>query len=221
MSTTKDYIPANPDEFNAYQANFVNQVDIHAPEWNILLPAITPLHDQRMTWDTVYPKAANPQNRTPADVLARQEAQTAYTAVIRTFANQQLMNNPLVTDPDKERLGLHVHSGERHPVRIPDTSPAVIRIDTSESQRHTIHFADEGGALAKPDGVHGCEIYMKKGAEPASDAELTFAGTDTRSPFVVNFDIADMGQTVHYKLRWVNTRAQHGPWSKLASAVVA
>jgi hypothetical protein len=221
MSTAKDYIPTNPDEFNAYQENFVNQVDGNAPRWNIMLPAITPLHEQQAVWNAVYPKAANPNNRTPADVLERQEAQAAYTKEIRTFANQQLVNNPQVTDPDKERLGLHVHSGSRHPAPVPTSSPIVVRIDTSESQQHIIHFADESDKLAKPDGVHGCEIYMKKGEAPASDAEMTFAGTDTRSPFVVNFDIADLGQTVHYKLCWVNTRGQHGPWSKLVSAVVA
>jgi hypothetical protein len=46
-------------------------------------------------------------------------------------------------------------------------------------------------------------------------------GTDTRSSFVKDFDVSDVGQMIHYKLRWVNTRGQHGPWSKLASAVVA
>jgi hypothetical protein len=218
---TKDYIPAGPDTFNAYQKNLVELVDLNQGTWTIPAVSIVPLHDQQVLWNTAYPKAANPQNRTPADVLERQECQAIYTKVIRTFANQQLMNNPLVSDPDKERLGLHVHSGSRHPAPPPTTAPVVIRIDTSESQRHTIHFADEGGGLAKPDGVHGCEVYAKKGAPPASDAELAFAGTDTRSPFVVNFDIADLGQTVYYKLRWVNTRGQYGPWSKQASAVVA
>jgi hypothetical protein len=221
MSTTKDYIPAGPNAFHAYQENYVTQVDENAPAWNITPAAVTPLHERQAVWNEVYPRAANPQNRTMADVLERQEAQADYTKVIRTFSNQQLMNNPLVTDADKERLGLHVHSGSRHPAPAPTSSPIVVKVDTSESQQHTIHFADESDKLAKPDGVHGCEIYMKKGEAPASDAEMTFVGTDTRSPFVVNFDIADLGQTVHYKLRWVNTRGQHGPWSKLASAVVA
>jgi hypothetical protein len=86
------------------------------------------------------------------------------------------MNNPLVTGSDKEQLGLHVHSGSRHPV----SPPVVTRIDVSESQRHTIHFVNKGRGLAKPAGVHGCEIYSKKGASPASDARLTFAGTGIR-----------------------------------------
>jgi hypothetical protein len=73
--STKDYIPASPDTFNVYQENFVNQVDENAPRWGTAPFAIMPLHEQQAVWNTVYPKAANPQNRTPADVLERQEAQ--------------------------------------------------------------------------------------------------------------------------------------------------
>jgi hypothetical protein len=218
---SKDYIPENADIFNAFQENFVNLVDLNQGIWNIPAVSIDPLHNQQALWVVAYPKAISPKNRTPADVLERQECQAIYTKVIRTFANQQLVNNPLVTDPDKERLGLHVHSSSRHPVPPPTTPPVVVKVDTSASQRHIIHFGKDGGGMAKPDGVHGCEMYMKKGEPPTSDAELTFVGTDTRSPFTVDFDIADLGQTVHYKLRWVNTRGQHGPWSKQVSAVVA
>jgi hypothetical protein len=221
MSRGKDYIPSNPDEFNLYQENFLSMADQNQNIWNIADATLNPMRDQQVHWNVVYPKAVNPQNRTPADVLERQEAQAAYTKVIRTFANQQLVNNPLVTDADKERIGLHVHSNSRHPAPVPTSSPVVVKIDTTESQRHTIHFVNENDRLAKPDGVHGCEVYMKKGEAPVSDTELTFVGTDTRSPFVVDFDIADLGQTVHYRLRWVNTRGQYGPWSQLASAVVA
>jgi hypothetical protein len=222
MPTSRDYIPASPDTFNVYQENFVTQVDQNYHRWNIDWDTtVMPLRNWRDQWNAVYPKAVNSQNRTSADVLERKECQADYTRFIRTFANQNLAHNPLVTDPDKERLGLHVHSNTRHPAPTPTTAPVVIKIDSSESQQHTIYFANEGGNLAKPDGVHGCEIYMKKGDAPVSDTEYTFAGTDTRSPFVMKFDESELGQIVHYKLRWVNTRGEHGPWSKQVSAIVA
>jgi hypothetical protein len=37
----------------------------------------------------------------------------------------------------------------------------------------------------------------------------------------MKFDESEQGQIVHYKLRWVNTRGEHGPWSKPEKAVVA
>jgi hypothetical protein len=216
-----DYIPANAYAFDAYQKNFLEIVTQNLTLWNISPATITPLEVRQITWDELYPKADNPKNRTSADVLARQQCQAAYTKDIRTFANQQLMNNPLVTDADKDRLGLHVHSTSRHPAPDPTTSPVITKIDTTESQRHILHFTDESGGRAKPDGVQGCEIFMKKGEVPTTDADFTYAGTNTRSPFVIDFDASELGQTVHYKLRWINTRGKHGPWSRPVSAVVA
>jgi hypothetical protein len=220
MSSTQDYIPKNPDTFHAFQGNYVSEVEENLPQWQISDVDIAPLKTQQAAWDIVYPAAAIPNNRTPADVLARQERQAEYTKVIRTFTNQHLANNPLVSNADKERLGLHIHSNSRHPAPDPTSSPTIIRIDTSERQQHTIHFADESGSRAKPAGVHSCEFFMKKGSPPATDAELVYVGIDTRSPFTINFDSSEVGQTVYYRLRWVNTRGVHGPWSEQWNAVI-
>ncbi|MDR0729578.1 MAG: hypothetical protein LBF19_05610 [Prevotellaceae bacterium] len=217
----KDYIPQGPDKFNAFQGNFLTLVVANKTAWGINDAAIAPLQTRQATWDVLYPKASSPTDRTPADVLARKECQAAYTHDIRGFVNQQLRYNQLVSDPDRERLGLRVPSSSRHPVSPPVTAPAVIHIDTSETRRHTVQFTNEIGARAKPAGVHGCEIYMKKGGDPpVSDAEFIFAGTDTSTPFVVDFDIADIGKTIYYHLRWVNTVGVAGPWSPLVSAIV-
>jgi hypothetical protein len=179
------------------------------------------LEARKTQWDVLYPKASNKGTRSSADVLAREECQAAYTEEIRTFVNQQLRFNPRVSNPDKERLGLNVPSGDRHEAPAPTTAPVVLKIDTTESRRHTIHFVDEGGERAKPEGVHGCEIYMKKGGDPpVDDSEFTFFGTDTKTPAVIDFDMADIGKTVYYQLRWVNTVSVRGPWSQEVSAVV-
>jgi hypothetical protein len=218
---TRDYIPAGPNAFHSYQGNFVTLIDAHKDAWNIAAAAIAPLHTQQAIWDEVYPRAANPQNRTRADVLERRACQAAYAKAIRAFVNQQLAHNALVSDSDRERLGLHVRSASRRPAPDPTSAPVVARVDTSKSQQHTVHIIDASGSRTKPHGVFGCEVYMKKGEAPTSDAELVFAGLSTRSSFIVDFDIPDLGQIVHYRLRWVNTRGRRGPWSELVSAVVA
>jgi hypothetical protein len=216
----RDYVPAGPDAFNAFQENYVTVVGQNLPQWQIADPDFAPLRTLQAAWDIVYPAAVNPHNRTQADVLARKECQAEYTKSIRTFTNQHLANNPLVSNVDKERIGLHIHSNSRHPAPDPTSSPTIIRIDTSERQQHTIYFADESGSRAKPAGVHSCEFFMKKGAPPTTDAELVYVGLDTRSPFTITFDSSEVGQTVYYRLRWVNTRGVHGPWSEQWSAVI-
>ncbi len=42
----------------------------------------------------------------------------------------------------------------------------------------------------------------------------------TRSPFRKAFDLEDVGKTVYFALRWLNTRSEPGSWSPLLTAVV-
>jgi hypothetical protein len=217
---SKEYIPEGPNAFNAFQENYMNVVGQNLTTWQIDPTYFAPLLTLQGRWNIVYPAASNPQNRTQADVLERNECQTEYTHNIRVFTKQHLANNPLVSNADKERIGLNVPSGTHHPTPDPTRAPAIVRIETSERQQHTIHFTDEDGSRAKPAGVHSCDVFMKKGTPPATDADLVFAGTDTKTPFTVRFDSSEVGLTVYYRLRWVNTRGVHGPWSEQVSAVV-
>ena len=43
---------------------------------------------------------------------------------------------------------------------------------------------------------------------------------DRTSPYVMDFDSADAGKTAWWALRWVNTKAEHGPWSTTVSATI-
>ncbi len=216
----KDYIPQSPDAYNAWQGNFVDETSANLQNWGIDAQIFQPVLDEQTEWDKVYPKAVNPQNRTQADVTARTEKQSSYTEVIRTFVNQQIQNNPKVTDADRNRLGVPVHSTVRTPSPVPSTVP-VVDIVTGH-QQHIIHFSNEGSAgKGKPVGVHGCEIWMKKGTQPENDSELSFVATDTATPYTLKFDTADMGIMVYYRLRWVNTRGEVGAWSALVNAVVS
>lgn len=57
-------------------------------------------------------------------------------------------------------------------------------------------------------------------APPASASELQYLATDTRTPYVAEYDPADAGKTAYYWLRWENTKGQPGPWSVTASATI-
>ena len=103
------------------------------------------------------------------------------------------------------------------------TSRPVATVDTSQRLRHIISFVDEltQTSRAKPAGMVGCEIWVKiGGSAPADPSELTYLATDTRSPYVAEFDGADAGKTAYYMLRWVNTRGERGPWSQTISGTI-
>ena len=110
----------------------------------------------------------------------------------------------------------------RSRVAAPTTRP-VATIDTTQRMQHTVTFVDEltPASRAKPDGVMGCEIWMKVDGPPPTDpSELKYLATDTRTPYVVEFDGAQAGKIAYYMLRWVSTRGEQGPWSQTVSATI-
>ncbi len=69
--------------------------------------------------------------------------------------------------------------------------------------------------------MRGAQVWVKIGDPPPVDPnELTFLATDTRTPYVANFDGADGNKVAHYMLRWESTRGETGPWSETASATI-
>lgn len=217
-----DYIPQNDADMNVWQGNLVEIIEPNLTVWGILENDFAAVKSKQTIWDATYAKASNKQNRTAADVLAKDEAATEYKKVIRSFVAQWLANNTKVTDADRTRMGLTVKTGTRTATPVPSTCP-IGSIDFSVRLQHTIHFMDEASprSKAKPAGVHGCEIYMKVDGEAPKDAsELTYVATDTATPYVVKFDGAKAGKMVYYWLRWVNTRGETGPWSITINAMV-
>jgi hypothetical protein len=96
-------------------------------------------------------------------------------------------------------------------------------VSTAQRLRHEIRFVDEATPTrkAKPDGVMGCEIWVKVGTTPPADpAECTFLALDTASPYTAEYPGADAGKTAYYLLRWVTTRGEKGPWSETVAATI-
>ena len=221
MSKT-DFVPRSDAEFNLWQIALITQVQANLTAWGITAADVTALVLIQTAWNIAFAKASNKQNRTPADVQGKDDARTAYETALRKFVAQWLANNAKVPNSERQRMGLTVKTNIRTANPAPETCPMAV-IDFSSRLRHTIAFADETtpNTRAKPDGVHGCEVWMKLGGEaPQAPAECTYLATDTASPYVATFDGADVGKTVWYMLRWVNTRGEQGPWSPTFSALV-
>jgi hypothetical protein len=75
--------------------------------------------------------------------------------------------------------------------------------------------------LAKPYGVRGAELaWAILPAPPKSQADLTHSAFDTRSPYIFEFDIPEVGQILYVCARWENTTGKKGPWGTIKSAVI-
>jgi len=217
-----DYVPKSDADFNNWQNSLMDEVSSNATKWAISEADVASTKTSQTLWVAAYAKASNKQNRTSADVQDKADARDRYEGDIRKLVRQWLANNSRVTDADRIRMGLTVKTGSRTPVAEPTTCP-VGTVDFSVRLQHSIAFYDEASAHsnAKPEGVHGCEIFVKiDGDAPKSVDELAYLGTSTATPFVIKYDGSKVGKIAYYWLRLVNTRGESGPWSTLVSAMI-
>jgi hypothetical protein len=217
-----DFVPRTDADFNIWQTSVISISQTNATAWGIPATEITALTGLQTPWNNTFAKAANKQNRTPADVKAKKDAHDALEKALRKFVAQWLANNTKVPDSERQRMGLTVKSKTRTASAIPTSCP-MGSIDFSTRMQHTISFVDENTphSKAKPEGVHGCEVWVKVGGEaPKDPSEFAYLATDTATPFVTSFNGEHVGKTAWYMLRWVNTRGERGPWSNTISAMV-
>ena len=217
-----DYIPSADGSFDAWQANFVTYASANAAALG-LDPAvdIPPLAAAQGVWTTDYGANTAAQAAAQAARQAKVAARESFEGVIRPLVGV-LQASADVDDGERAALGITVPDTKPTPVGPPTSRPVAV-VDTSQRLQHTIEFVDETtlSSKAKPAGVRGAQVWVKIGDPPPVDPnELTFLATDTRTPYVANFDGADGNKVAHYMLRWESTRGETGPWSETASATI-
>jgi hypothetical protein len=219
---TRDFIPAADGKFLEWVRILFVYVRMNMSNWNITEMQLRPVEEQIALYEAAYRRAEDP-NRGSADVLAKNEARDTLKASTRAFVREHLTYNSAVTDEDRRRMGLPVH--DTHPTPAPDlTTMPIGEVDFSVHQRHKIKVKDSSlTGKGKPPHAHAFEAWGKKGgAAPVADSDFTYVGTSTSTMLVVNYALEDVGTTVWYRFRWVNSRNRPGPWSEsTVSAVIA
>ncbi len=140
-----------------------------------------------------------------------------------------------ITVPDKEPTcgtGFQPVSGPATIHRLEAGATGVATVDASQRLRHTTDFTDESTPTrrAKPAGVIGAELIRAAtvrerfphvdGPPPVDPGELTFLAVETRAPYARDYDGPQGGKAAHYMLRWINSRAETGPWSATVTATM-
>jgi hypothetical protein len=163
-----------------------------------------------------------PATRTQVAVQSKQDARKILEKAVRKAVRQYLAPNPAVSDSDRERLGLPIYKTTRTPAPVATTYPHFY-IDSHTIRRLIVHFYDQWSKKmkGKPEGQHGAEIRWVISGEPVVKVkDLIHSSFDTRSPFTIEFEGHERGQTVYFCLCWENTRGEKGPWSEIQSAVI-
>jgi hypothetical protein len=216
-----DYIPETDAEFDTWFNNFMTVLDKKKAALGLAASDMTSLTAELSGWNADYPAFVTARSAQAAATQTKNQRRTSSKAMVRKFV-RTLQNNPNVTDADRAELDITIPDSTHTRSAVPTTRPVLI-IDTSQSLQHGLDFFDEmtPNSRAKPEDVMGCEISHQIGVpEPLDPDEMRILAIDTATPYIATFKGEDAGKTVYYRLRWLNTRGERGPWSQLYSATI-
>ncbi len=222
MSLNKDYLPKSHDKFYLWQNTFCRRITKKAHNFKIDEEKLKPLIEAKGEYETVYHTTSNAQGSNFANRVERNEQTANYREVIRSFVNENIRYNSNVSDSDLKYLELTIAEGVPAQASISTKRP-ILFIHSPESCKHILHISDEGkvGKGGVPKGIKTCEIWYKIGnKEPADDSELSYAGSSSKSTFLVTFDRSQRGKKVYYSARWINARGEYFPWGECKSTII-
>jgi hypothetical protein len=216
-----DYIPGSDAEFDAWLENYTNNLSKEKTNLKLSDTDVDELTQAKADWAAKSADYDAKHSAAQAATQAKKEARQRVEAVVRRHV-RLLQADANVSNATRAALGLNVSDTTRTAAAAPTTRP-VAQVDTSQRLRHTINFFDEStpNTRRKPDGVRGCEIWVKVGdPAPTSADQLRFLALDTATPYTVEYDGTDAGKTAHYWQRWISNRGEPGPWSQPVSATI-
>ena len=209
--------PSKEGEFNTYVNVAVPYLVDNKVRLLVSSENLDAIETGLTAWNAIFPLSQNVNTRTKTIVKNKDVSKSVLMQAMRiTFAD---IPQSVLTAEDRNTLNLEERSTSRTPAPVPSTRP-VGQVNTNNRLEHIISYTDEGGSHARPAKVRGCQIWCKEGEPVLTVKELRFLATDTVSPYKHAFDVEDVGKTIHYWLRWENTRGETGPWSNVVSATV-
>ena len=217
-----DYIPPKDKDFNDWLHIFCAFAHAEKVTLGIADTQDTALMAGQTSWNVDHPAQLSAQNASEQATQVKKATRSGLETLIREIVSG-VQANPSVTNEQKAALGITIYKETKTPSPVPITRP-MAEVDNKNRLQHTINFFDEKTpkSKAKPDGVRGCEIWEKIGGTPPADkGELVYVATDSKTPYVNHFSGTDAGKTVHYWLRWINTRGEVGPWSETISVTIS
>ncbi len=215
------YLPRGDEGLLEWARNFVEYAAAHPADLGLMAEDVAVAQAKLATFKGRMQSHYAMHQAARAERQAKDASREDFVRCTRGLV-RRIQAAPGVTDPQRAALGIPRADRTPTDAPVPASEPKAI-IDTSERLRHTIRFFDAGTPTrkARPRGVMGCEIWVKVGGGPPTDErELVFLALDTASPYVAQYKGSEAGKMTYYRLRWVNTRGQRGPWSAVAEATI-
>jgi hypothetical protein len=222
MST--DYVPVKENDFHHWQRQSLDYAALNAPRFRIDPQVFTDMAGKRGNYELKYDVSENPDTRTSAHILARQEARKVLETAIRSFFKEYIIYNSSVTDEDRRIMGLTIPDPKPTPVPKPEHAPEVT-VTVVDPATLNVAFRDKNEkGHAKAYGIHGAEtlwgVFDAGAPAPVGPPELPHSSFATHSPLRLAFDWSDRGKTLYFVVRWENNNAEKGPWSEMQKTII-
>lgn len=215
-----DFLPRSDEAFELWRAAFDKYLKENLSALGLTAAETAALNALQTAWQSALPAVANTKAAYDAAIALKNDLRQQLEDALRAIV-QQIQSNPATTDEQRAGLGITIPDETRTRTPPPTTRP-VGWVETDPLQ-NTINFRDitTPNSKAKPPGARGCQLWFFIGpAAPTDMEQYDFLATDSQTPYVHGLDMADVGKTVSYRLRWVNNRDEPGPWSDVITATI-
>jgi len=228
MARRGDYIPTNSIQFGVFMRTMLEYVNEHKTAWgHIPASVVTTMWNLHDTFSNA--QEVTQGQHTPAQNLARREAQAIATKAIRALVNQYLRFAP-VTNVDRVAMG--VRNRDTTITFVPPPGIPVTGI-LSFPAVGLVEMRNISAAGEKRDerSKYGVRIYFgimgqpseknkfRLSARPATGDDLPHSVFTRRNRYRFDFT-GESGREVFFCMRFENSKGHAGPWGKIISAFV-
>ena len=220
MPQNHDYIPWKDAELPAFVENFYAYALANFARWQIPGPQ-TFLEAPIAAYKAALSAYQDP-NHGKIDTLNKNETKKTLDSALRTYIQGFIARNPLVTDEDRERMGLPLRdtTPTEHPA--PDVKPVAEAVPSGKG-RHTVTALNpQTGNKKKPPLVKGAAFAHRIRGHEEKPAKAEEMPSVFQTGTVKNFqwDEEQYGKAVDYACAYENEGGKRGPWSDVASLII-
>jgi len=216
-----DYIPKAGPQFTTWLQQLLKAITPDPTHFGLVAADVATLQALHDTWTKSYNSHVDAQKHAVEMTEAKDKDQALAEAGARSVV-QKVNAFPGVDNAMRALLGVSAHAETRGSAGKPTTQPIAHLVDL-HGLRQEARWVDKETPLSrkKPEGVQACEIFLKIGGDPPID-ETTCkrVARDTATPYVFEFETADIGKTAYWLFRWVNGKDEPGPFGPLVSATI-
>jgi hypothetical protein len=147
-----DYIPNADAEFSAWLANFETYAAANLAGLGLVAGDVAPVTAARADWEAKLAAHVTAQAAAQGARQAKDLSRATVEGLVRPLV-RRLQASASVDDAERGSLGITVPDTTPTPSGPPTTRP-VLKVDSGERLRHTLHFSDAATPTrrAKPTG---------------------------------------------------------------------